>query len=123
MHPEGTACTSRAGRIVKSSAETYRAASTGRVLARFSSGSEVRLRAAAGVIRVPEDPGGEAVHPGSVLDGTLIPIDRVAADRPFYPGKHKQHGMNLQVIASLDGDLLRVSGALPGSGHFGFLTR
>ena len=34
-----------------------------------------------------------------VLDGTLIPIDRVAADRPFYSGKHKRHGMNLQVIA------------------------
>ena len=25
-----------------------------------------------------------------VLDGTLIPIDRVAADRPFYSGKHKE---------------------------------
>ena len=24
-----------------------------------------------------------------VLDGTLIPIDRLAADRPFYSGKHK----------------------------------
>ena len=35
-----------------------------------------------------------------ILDGTLIPIDRVAADRPFYSGKHKKHGMNLQVIAS-----------------------
>jgi hypothetical protein len=34
-----------------------------------------------------------------VLDGTLIPVDRVAADRPFYSGKHKKHGMNLQVIA------------------------
>jgi hypothetical protein len=30
-----------------------------------------------------------------VLDGTLIPVDRVAADRPFYSGKHKKHGMNL----------------------------
>src|ERR1700683_4628091 len=29
-----------------------------------------------------------------VLDGTLIPIDRVAADRPFYSGKHKRHGRN-----------------------------
>ena len=38
-----------------------------------------------------------------VLDGMLIPIDRVAADRPFYSGKHKKHGMNLQVIASPDG--------------------
>ena len=34
-----------------------------------------------------------------VLDGTLIPIDRVTADRPFYSGKHRKHGMNLQVIA------------------------
>ena len=52
-----------------------------------------------------------------VLDWTLIPIDRVAADRPFYSGKHKKHGMNLQVIASPDGDALCVSGALPGSVH------
>ena len=52
-----------------------------------------------------------------VLDGTLIPIDRVAADRPFYSGKHRKHGMNLQVIASPTGDVLWVSGALPGSVH------
>jgi hypothetical protein len=52
-----------------------------------------------------------------VVDGTLIPIDRVAADRPFYSGKHKKHGMNLQVIASPDGDILWVSGPLPGSVH------
>jgi hypothetical protein len=36
---------------------------------------------------------------------------------PFYSGKHKRHGMNLQVIASPDGDILWVSGALPGSVH------
>jgi hypothetical protein len=41
----------------------------------------------------------------AVLDGTLIPIDRVAADRPFYSGKHRKHGMNLQVIASPGGDI------------------
>jgi hypothetical protein len=52
-----------------------------------------------------------------VLDGTLIPIDRVAADRPFYSGKHKCHGMNLQVIASPGGDIVWVSGALRGSTH------
>ncbi len=39
-------------------------------------------------------------HAYVVIDGTLIPIDRVAADRPFYSGKHKKHSMNLQVIAS-----------------------
>jgi DDE superfamily endonuclease/Helix-turn-helix of DDE superfamily endonuclease len=52
-----------------------------------------------------------------VVDGTLIPIDRVAADRPFYSGKHKKHGMNLQVIASPDGEILWVSGPLAGSVH------
>jgi hypothetical protein len=52
-----------------------------------------------------------------ILDGTLIPVDRVAADRPFYSGKHKKHGMNLQVIASPNGDIIWVSGALPGSVH------
>jgi DDE superfamily endonuclease len=45
----------------------------------------------------------KAGHAYVVLDGTLIPVDRVAADRPFYSGKHKKHGMNLQVIASPGG--------------------
>jgi hypothetical protein len=52
-----------------------------------------------------------------VVDGTLIPVDRVAADRPFYSGKHKRHGMNLQVIASPSGDIVWVSGPLPGAVH------
>jgi hypothetical protein len=52
-----------------------------------------------------------------VLDGTLVPIDRLAADRPFYSGKHCKHGMNLQVIASPEGEILWVSGALPGAVH------
>jgi hypothetical protein len=43
--------------------------------------------------------------------------ETLAADRPFYSGKHKKHGMNLQVIASPDGGILWVSGALPGSVH------
>ena len=42
----------------------------------------------------------KAGHTYLVIDGTLIPIDRVAAGRPFYSGKHRKHGMNLQVIAS-----------------------
>jgi hypothetical protein len=49
--------------------------------------------------------------------GTLIPIDRVAADRQFYSGKHRRQEMNLQVIAGPDGDVGWVSGALPGSVH------
>ncbi len=27
-----------------------------------------------------------------ILDGTLLPIDRIAADRPCYSGKRKRHG-------------------------------
>jgi hypothetical protein len=52
-----------------------------------------------------------------VVDGTLIAIDRVAAGRPFCSGKHKRHGMNLQVIAGPGGEILWVSGPLPGSVH------
>jgi hypothetical protein len=58
-----------------------------------------------------------AGHAYLVIDGTLIPIDRVAADRPFYSGKHRKHGMNLQVIASPSGDIIWVSGPLPGAVH------
>jgi hypothetical protein len=59
----------------------------------------------------------KAGHAYLVIDGTVIPIDRVAADRPFYSGKHRKHGMNLQVIAGPDGDIVRVSGPLPGAVH------
>jgi hypothetical protein len=59
----------------------------------------------------------KAGHAYVVIDGTSIPIDRVAADRPFYSGKHRRHGMNLQVIASPDGEILWVSGPLPGAVH------
>src|SRR5215510_16534264 len=59
----------------------------------------------------------QAGHAYVVIDGTLIPIDRVAADRPFYSGKHHRHGMNLQVIASPAGEIVWVSGPLPGHVH------
>jgi hypothetical protein len=41
----------------------------------------------------------------------------VAADRPFYSSKHRRHGMNLQVIATPGGDIVWVSGPLPGAVH------
>lgn len=40
------------------------------------------------------------------LDGTLIHTDRVKADRPYFSGKHRVHGMNVQVIAGPDGTIL-----------------
>ena len=61
----------------------------------------------------------DATHAGHAyvgIDGTLIPIDRVAANQPFYSGKHRHHGMNLQVIsagtARSCGSLARCPGAV-----------
>jgi hypothetical protein len=52
-----------------------------------------------------------------ILDGALLPIDRIAADRSFRSGKHRKHGMNVQVLADPAGRLLWASLALPGAVH------
>ncbi len=56
-----------------------------------------------------------------ILDGTLLRIDRVAMasgrDRPYYSGKHKAHGVNVQVIAEPAGRLIWASPALPRARH------
>ena len=59
----------------------------------------------------------------AILDGTLIPIDRVADQRPYYSGKHRRHGVNLQVIADAAGYLVWASGALPGEVRAGWQVR
>jgi hypothetical protein len=53
----------------------------------------------------------------AILDGTLIPTDRVADQRPYYSGKHRRHGVNVQVVADAAGRLLWASPALPGAVH------
>ena len=56
-----------------------------------------------------------------IIDGTLLSIDRVGMtsgrDRPYYSGKHKRHGVNVQVIADPAGRLIWASPALPGARH------
>lgn len=52
-----------------------------------------------------------------ILDGTLIAIDRVHHQRPYYSGKHKRHGVNVQLLADPAGRLIWASPALPGSTH------
>jgi hypothetical protein len=51
------------------------------------------------------------------LDGTLLRIDRVGMtggrDRPYYSGKHKCHGMNVQVLADPAGRLIWASPRYP----------
>ena len=49
-----------------------------------------------------------------IVDGKLIPTDRIRADEPYYSQKHKKHGVNVQVIARSDGTPLRFSRAAPG---------
>jgi hypothetical protein len=53
----------------------------------------------------------------AILDGTLIPIDRVYDQKPYYSGKHKRHGVNVQVLADPAGRLIWTSPALPGAVH------
>ncbi len=50
-----------------------------------------------------------------ILDGTLIPIDRVVDQKPYDSGKHRRHGVNVQVIADPADRLVWASAALPGS--------
>jgi hypothetical protein len=52
-----------------------------------------------------------------IVDGTLIPTDRIAADEPYYSMKHRRHGMNVQLIARPDGTPLWFSRATPGRTH------
>ncbi|MFD7652865.1 transposase family protein [Actinosynnema sp. NPDC059797] len=53
----------------------------------------------------------------AILDGTLVPIDRVADQKPYYSGKHRRHGVNVQVLADPAGRLVWASPALPGAVH------
>ena len=56
-----------------------------------------------------------------ILDGTLLRIDRVGMtggrDRPYDSGKHKCHGVNVQVIADPAGRLVWASPTLAGARH------
>jgi hypothetical protein len=53
-----------------------------------------------------------------IVDGVNIPTERVAArytnKHHWYSGKHKRHGAAVQTVAAPDGELLWVSGVLPG---------
>ncbi len=54
-----------------------------------------------------------------ILDGTLIATDRLSGtgDRLFYSGKHRRHGVNVQLLTDPHGELIWASPALPGSTH------
>ncbi|GAA3598531.1 transposase family protein [Streptomyces osmaniensis] len=52
-----------------------------------------------------------------LLDGTLAECDRIAGGRAGYSGKHRRHGVNLQVVTAPDGTVVWISPALPGRTH------
>jgi hypothetical protein len=52
-----------------------------------------------------------------LLDGTLAECDRVGDSRADYSGKHRRHGVNLQVITTPDGTLVWISPAHAGRVH------
>lgn len=81
-------------------------------------GGAVHHRAAELLVTLVPGPGYRpgAGHVGEG-DGTLLPIDRIAADRPFYSGKHKKHGMNVQDLADRPVGCCGASPALPGAVH------
>jgi DDE superfamily endonuclease len=53
-----------------------------------------------------------------IVDGVNIPTERIDAQftnkQHWYSGKHKRHGAAVQTVAAPDGELLWVSGVLPG---------
>ncbi|ANZ13659.1 transposase family protein [Streptomyces noursei ATCC 11455] len=53
-----------------------------------------------------------------LIDGTLIPTwDWAREGTSMFSGKHRDTGFNLQIAATLAGDLLAVSEPVPGSRH------
>ncbi|SEB99358.1 Helix-turn-helix of DDE superfamily endonuclease [Streptomyces sp. 2231.1] len=59
----------------------------------------------------------QADEPHVLLDGTLAECDRVGDSRGDYSGKHRRHGVNLQVITGSGGKLVWISRPLPGRTH------
>ncbi|GLW25291.1 hypothetical protein Mame01_53330 [Microbispora amethystogenes] len=54
----------------------------------------------------------------AIVDGTLIPFDWVANQKPYYWGKHKRHAVNVhKVLTDPAGRLVWASPALPGAVH------
>lgn len=53
-----------------------------------------------------------------IVDGVNVPTERIKAEytakQYWYSGKHRRHGGNVQTVAAPDGELLWVSGVLPG---------
>jgi hypothetical protein len=52
-----------------------------------------------------------------LVDGTLIPTGRRAKIERLYNGKHKTHGVNVQVVCTLDAAPILATPPMPGADH------
>ena len=52
-----------------------------------------------------------------IVDGTLLPCWSWAGQARLYSGKHKTTGMNVQVVCTLDGELVWISDPTEGARH------
>ncbi|PBC75823.1 DDE superfamily endonuclease [Streptomyces sp. TLI_235] len=75
--------------------------------------TDLLARRATGLTRALREADPEYV----LIDGTLAECDRVGDGRADYSGKHRRHGVNLQVITGPKGNVLWVSRSLPGRTH------
>ena len=64
-------------------------------------------------------PTAEELRPGRqyLVDGTLLPCWSWASAPGLYSGKHKTTGMNVQVVSTLDGELVWISDPIEGGRH------
>ena len=64
-------------------------------------------------------PVAEELVPGRqyIVDGTLLPCWSWATHPRLYSGKHKTTGMNVQVVCTLDGELVWISDPIEGARH------
>lgn len=61
----------------------------------------------------------EELRPGRqyIVDGSLLPCWSWASTPGLYSGKHKTTGMNVQVVCTLDGELVWISDPIEGARH------
>jgi DDE superfamily endonuclease/Helix-turn-helix of DDE superfamily endonuclease len=103
----------RRNRVQWELAETY-GVSQSTISRAISVVTPLLARALARFVPVAED-----LVPGRqyIVDGTLLPCWSWTAHPRLYSGKHKTTGMNVQVVCTLDGELVWVSDPIDGARH------
>ena len=103
----------RRNRVQCELAETY-AVSQSTISRAISTVTPLLARALARFVPVAEE-----LVPGRqyLVDGTLLPCWSWATHPRLYSGKHKTTGMNVQVVCTLDGELVWISDPIEGAHH------